>query len=67
MYAMMTDEGREREAYKAYLEQLRAVVNFLLERKEFATRFSQRRVKRVLPTTKVVMEYFREWKRVGGS
>ncbi|PTB76233.1 hypothetical protein M440DRAFT_1457068 [Trichoderma longibrachiatum ATCC 18648] len=67
MYAMMADEGREKEAYKAYSEQLRAVVSFLLERKEFATRFSQCRVERVLPTTKVVMEYFREWKRVGGS
>ena len=47
-----------------YSEQLAAVVKFLLDRRLYLTRFAEQRVERVLPMTKVVMEYYREWKMV---
>jgi hypothetical protein len=81
IYTMMTGEGREDEIYATYTgyferewvdrgqysEQLETVVRFLLDRRHYLTRHAEVRIERVLPLTEVVMEYFREWQRVGGN
>ncbi|KAH0491226.1 hypothetical protein TgHK011_002664 [Trichoderma gracile] len=81
IYTMMTGEGREDEIYATYTgyferqwedrgqysEQLETVVRFLLDRRHYLTRYAEVRIERVLPLTQVVMEYYREWKRVGES
>ncbi|KAL6873036.1 hypothetical protein J3F83DRAFT_599049 [Trichoderma novae-zelandiae] len=75
VYTMMSGEGREQWIEKHYMErlsgpgseysvELRLVVRFLLAR---CSPVCGKRARRVLPLTKVVMEYFREWKRTHGS